>query len=239
MREEWLEVKGDTKVLVSKAHRFGTDSILLAHFSSPARGETVCELGTGCGAVALRLCAAGAPAVVHGVDIAPEAIALASRSAAAFGGAPRPTFAVADWSDPASIAPAGSFQRVVCNPPYFPPHSGGVSADEAARRARHEQPTTLRDVCRAAAWLLQYGGRFCLCHRPERLAAVLAALTAQGLEPKRLLPVQQTAGSPPWLVLLEARKGGRPGITWEAPLVLRAADGSPSAIYHEIYGETV
>lgn len=233
----WLAVKGDTQVAVSAVHRFGTDAILLADFAAPSRGETVCELGTGCGAIALRLCAEGNPAAVHGVDISPAAIALAQQGAAAFGGAPKPTFAVADWAQPASIAPAGSFRRVVCNPPYFPPDSGGVSEDEDTRRARHEQPDTLRDVCRAAAWLLQYGGRFCLCHRPERLAAVLAALTAQGLEPKRLRPVQQTADSPPWLFLLEARKGGKAGLKWEAPLVLGDADGSPSAEYRRIYGE--
>ncbi len=235
--QEWLEVKGDTNVLVSDRHRFGTDTLLLAHFAAPATQETVCELGTGCGAIALRMCVEGHPSAVHGVDIAPEAIALAQQSAAAFAGTPIPTFAVADWCEPASISPAGRFRRVVCNPPYFPPNSGGISADEAVRRARHEQSTTLDDVCRAANWLLQYGGKFCLCHRPERLPAVLAALTAHGLEPKRLQPVQQTADIRPWLFLLEARKGGRPGLQWEAPLVLRESDGSPTAAYREIYGE--
>jgi tRNA1(Val) A37 N6-methylase TrmN6 len=66
---------------------------------------------------------------------------------------------------------------------------------------------------------------------------VLAALTAQGLEPKRLRPVQQTADTPPWLFLLEARKGGKAGLVWEAPLVLKNADGNPSAEYRRIYGE--
>lgn len=233
----WLEVKGNTQAAVSAVHRFGTDAILLADFAAPARGETVCELGTGCGAIALRLCAEGTPAAVHGADIAPDAIALAQQGADAFVGTPVPTFAVADWTEPASIAPAGSFRRVVCNPPYFPPDSGGVSEDADTRRARHEQPDTLQNVCRAAAWLLQFGGRFCLCHRPERLAAVLAALTAQGLEPKRLRPVQQTADTPPWLFLLEARKGGKAGLVWEAPLLLKDADGNPSAEYRRIYGE--
>ena len=233
----WLAVKGETQVAVSKTHRFGTDAILLAHFSSPARGERVCELGTGCGAIALRLCASGAPSAVHGVDIAPEAIALATMSAKAFDGSPIPSFAVADWNEPPSIAPAGVFHRVVCNPPYFPPNSGGVSENVATRLARHEQTDTLTAVCRAALWLLQYGGRFCLCHRPERLAAVLATLTANGLEPKRLQAVQQTADKAPWLFLIEARKGGRPGLIWEAPLLLSEADGTPSVAYQEIYGK--
>ncbi len=237
MEEQWIPAMGQVQVLTSSAHRFGTDAMLLSHFAAPAKGERVCELGTGCGVIALRLCAGWQPAAVHGVDIAPAAIALAQRSAAAFTGTPRPTFAVGDWRDPRTIAPAGSFQRVVCNPPYFPAGSGEVSGDEAARLARHEQPDTLEAVCRAAAWLLTSGGRFCLCHRPERLPAVVAALTACHLEPKRLRVVQQRADTAPWLFLLEARKDGHPALTWEPPLVLQQADGSPSAAYRTIYGE--
>lgn len=237
MEPTWLPVRGDVQVAVSAQHRFGTDAMLLSHFAAPRRGEQVCELGTGCGAIALRLCAGGLPAAVHGVDIAPEAVELACLSAAAFSGTPRPTFAVADWNDPRSIGTACSYQRVVCNPPYFPPDSGAVSQDPAARLARHEQPDTLEAVCRAASWLLQSGGSFCLCHRPERLTAVLATLTAHRLEPKRLCAVQQRAGDAPWLFLLEARKDGRPGLHWEPPLVLRQTDGTPSAAYRAIYGE--
>lgn len=232
---QWLTVADDTRVAVSSVHRFGTDAILLSHFASPRPGETVYELGTGCGAIALRLCTRARPSAVHGVDIAPDAIDLARRSAAAFGGTPVPTFAVADWEDPATLGQAGQWRLVVCNPPYFAPGSGGVSEGETTRRIRHEGAHTLTAVCDGAARLLQYGGRFCLCHRPERLPAVLAALTAAGLTPKRLQTVHNREGQPPWLVLIEARKGGRPGLKWEPPLVLEEADGRPSAIYRQIY----
>lgn len=237
MDARWIPVMGDTQVLTTADHRFGTDAMLLSHFAAPHKGEQVCELGTGCGAIALRLCAGWEPSAVHGVDISPEAIDLAQQSAAAFAGMVRPTFAVGDWREPREIAPAGSFQRVVCNPPYFPPASGGVSEQPAARLARHEQADTLESVCRAAAWLLRSGGRFCLCHRPERLTAVLAALTACRLEPKRLQAVQQRGDTAPWLFLVEARKDGHSGLVWESPLILQQADGSPSEAYRSIYGE--
>ena len=232
---EYIPVYGDVTVAVNERHRFGTDAMLLSHFAMPCRGETVCELGTGCGAIALRLATGGGAAAVHGVDIAPEAVELAQLSAARYPGEPTPTFAVADWRDPRSIAPAGSFRRVVCNPPYFPPNSGAVNEDAAATLARHEAPDTLDSLCGAAEWLLCSGGRFFLCHRPERLPAVLAALTAHRLEPKRLQPVQKRADTAPWLFLLEARLDGRPGLTWLPPLVLYTEDGQPSAAMRVIY----
>lgn len=233
---EHIPVWGTVQAVVDEHHRFGTDAILLSHFAAPRPGEQVCELGTGCGAISLRLCAQGKAAAVHGVDISPRAVELAQQGADEFPHKNGPTFQVGDWNEPKSIAPAGSFHRVVCNPPYFPPDSGGVSQDPEERLARHEQPNTLQALSKAAAWLLKSGGRFCLCHRPERLAAVLAALAAQRLEPKRLQPVQQRCDTAPWLFLVEARKDGRPGLTWEPPLILQREDGSPTEIYRHIYG---
>ena len=233
----YIPVYGDTVAAVDDTHRFGTDAILLSHFAMPCVGESVCELGTGCGAIALRLAAGGRPASVHGVDLQPAAVELAQMGAARFGGAPTPTFAVADWRDPRSIAPAGSFRRVVCNPPYFPAHSGPVNADAASTVARHEAEDTLDGLCAAAAWLLTSGGRFFLCHRPERLTEVLAALTAHRLEPKRLQAVQKRADTAPWLFLLEAKKDARPGIHWLPPLSLYTAAGDPTPALQEIYRE--
>lgn len=232
---EQVPIYGDITVTVDDTHRFGTDAILLSHFAMPCGGDTVCELGTGCGAIALRLAAGSNPSAVHGVDIQPEAIALAKIGAEHFPGMPKPTFAVGDWSNPREIAPAGSFRRVVCNPPYFPPESGGVNPDLAVRTARHETVDTLNDVCAAASWLLGSGGRFFLCHRPERLTAVMAALTAHRLEPKRLQPVQKRSDTAPWLFLLEARKDGKPGLTWMPPLALYNEDGTFTDVYREIY----
>ena len=69
-----------------------------------------------------------------------------------------------------------------------------------------EQSAGLADFCAAAGGLLRNGGRFALCHRPERLADLFAALRASGLEPKRMKLVS------PKLVLLESVKQGRPGL---------------------------
>ena len=233
----YIPVYGDTAVAVDETHRFGTDAMLLSHFSMPCVGESVCELGTGCGAIALRLAAGGSPSAVHGVDIQPAAIALAQLGADRFDGNPKPTFAVGDWHDPRSIAPAGAYRRVVCNPPYFPPHSGPTNADAASTIARHEQEDTLDSLCAAVAWLLTSGGRFFLCHRPERLTDVLAALTAHHLEPKRLQAVQKRSDTAPWLFLLEAKKDARSGLTWLPPLVLYTDDGEPTPALNEIYRE--
>ena len=47
------------------------------------------------------------------------------------------------------------------------------------------------------------------------MAAVFAALCAGGLEPKRVALVRKDEHSKPWLFLVEAQKGRKPGIRWE------------------------
>lgn len=73
-----------------------------------------------------------------------------------------------------------------------------------------------------AARALRFGGRFALCHRPADLARVCAALCAVGLEPKRLAFVRSRPAAAPWLFLLEARRGGRPGLVLEPDILLTA-----------------
>lgn len=46
-----------------------------------------------------------------------------------------------------------------------------------------------------------------------------------GLEPKRLRMVQQCPDTAPWLFLLEGRKGGKPFLTVEPPLIIEGPGG--------------
>ena len=74
----------------------------------------------------------------------------------------------------------------------------------------------------AAGRLVRNGGRFALCHRPERLVDALSALRAHGLEPKRLKTVSHRPEHPPALILVEAVRQGRPGLTMERPAFFQA-----------------
>jgi tRNA1Val (adenine37-N6)-methyltransferase len=123
---------------------------------------------------------------------------------------------------------------VLCNPPYFPVSSGKSSENEKLALAREERSCTLSDVCAAGAYYTKWGGRFALIHRPERLSEVLCAMSASGLEPKRLRFVQNTAESLPSLILAEGRRGGKAGLAIEQPLIL-TRDGRDTEEIERIY----
>lgn len=219
---------------VDGEHRFGLDAFLLARFAAPRRGDRVADLGCGCGIVPFLLWRDFRPARVDGVELQPAAVRLFARSVARSGNPPLYPLE-ADLRRLEGLLPAGAFDLVTCNPPYFRAGSGPAGASASARLARQEGSCTLEEVCRSAARLLCSGGRFCLCQRPQRLAEVFAALRGAGLEPKRLRLVGGRPGSAPWLVLAEGRKGGRPSLQVEGCLYTQGADGAPNPALNSLY----
>ena len=61
------------------------------------------------------------------------------------------------------------------------------------------------------------------------------SLTVTGLEPKRLRMVQHDAAGVPGLVLLECRRGGKPGLRAEPALLLYDPDGRETAEHRRAY----
>ena len=213
--------------------RLSTDSMLLVHFAAPLCTGRVADLGAGCGTLGLLLCAANESCTVTGVELDPAAHAIAEENIARSGLSARMRALLGDVREIRTLLPAGGFDAVVSNPPYFPVGSGRSSA--AQEQAREERTLTLSQLCAAAAWLLPSGGRFALVHRPERLCDIFCTLRAHGLEPKRLQFVRHTAAAPVCLVLIEARRGGKSGLRYAPDFIEFHPDGTETEQYRAAY----
>ena len=207
-------------VAVSPEHRFGTDAFLLADFAAPRHKDKVCDLGTGCGIIPLYLMKRYQPAHCTGVEIQRQAVEQ-FREGIAYSGLEGVLTAVhADLCALEGKLEAGSFDLVTCNPPYKANGAGIESGNDSERIARHEIMCDIRSVCAAAGRLLRFGGRVCLCQRPERLADVLCAMREYRLEPKCLQMVAKNEKSAPWLFLVEGKKGSKPFLQVLPPLLI-------------------
>ena len=187
----------------------GTDSLLLGEFARVKRGETVCDLGCGSGVLLLKLAARAEGVRLLGVDLNPAAAALAAENLRTNGLSGQ--IRQGDLREIRRLFPAGCARRVVSNPPYREPASGGT-APGARGLARSREAGAMEDVCRSAAWLLPNGGTFSLCLPPEQLPQAMGLMKLNGLEPKRLQLVQHRRNKAPFLALLEGKKQGRPGL---------------------------
>ena len=207
------ELGGGVFALVNDSFSFGTDTLLLADFAMRCvpRAKRAADLGTGCGVIPL-LWAHSRPALqIDALELQQEGAALASCAVKGNGFADRVTVHCGDMRAP--ILPAGAFDLVACNPPYFRAGAGYASPTEERQLARAEESLTLAELCSAAARLLHTGGQFCLCHRTERMASVMHALCSADLMPKKLQFVRTSLKREPKLFLLCAAKGGGEGLT--------------------------
>ena len=66
------------EIYVSKNHTFGTDAVLLSNFANPKKSDRAVDLGTGCGIIPLLWLRDKAVASAVGLEISPEAVALAN-----------------------------------------------------------------------------------------------------------------------------------------------------------------
>lgn len=235
-KEHWEPLGPNCRVLVTKEHGFTTDTLLLAHFSMPKNGEHCVDIGTGCGTIPLLWSLRAKPGNITGVELQSAAAELARRSVEENGLGEQIDIRQADARRMRELFSNQSLDLAVCNPPYKAPGAGLVSASPGRRVAWHEETLTLQDLALGAAWALRFGGRLCLCLRPERLAEAMTVLRAQRLEPKRLRLVQQRLRSAPSLFLLECRSGGKTGLSVEPVLLLEDEKGNPTQELEQIYG---
>lgn len=212
----------------------GTDSVLLADFAA-GKGERGIDLGCGSGILSLLLLAGSQRLRMTGLELREDAAAVARDNLAANALEDRGSVLTGDIRRVRELFRTGSFDLCVSNPPYFPERSGASAPDPDRAGAREERDCTLSELCEAAAWLLPTGGRFCLVYRPERLSELLNTMTAKGLEPKRLRLCCHRPDAAPNLVLVEGRRGGRPGLVIEPVLFLTDADGRETEEIRRIY----
>lgn len=223
-----LLYNGFTLDTAEDAFPLSTDSMLLADFVRLPKNAAVLDLGSGCASLGVLLCAADSTCRVTGIELDARAHAAAVENIARNDLCARLSSICADLRTVS--LPAGGFHVCVSNPPYF---SGGP-ADQKHPLARREDCCNTRELFAAASKALRYGGDFFLVHRPEKLAQLCACGAAASLEPKHLRLVRHREGGPIGLILLQCRKGGKPGLKIDE-LSLFDRDGAPTAQYRRIY----
>ena len=212
------------------AFPLSTDSIALAGFVRLPKNARVLDLGSGCGTLGLLLCAGNPNCTVTGIELDKNAHQTALDNARRNNISHRLTSICGDISHISDLVDAGSFSCCVSNPPYF---SAGPQS-KTVPIARRDDRCSTDTLMAAAAKALKYGGDFYLVHRPERLAELCAKAFAYQLEPKRLCLLRHKTDGPVSLILLQCRKGGKPGLIWEEAALFEA-NGEPTTYYRELY----
>lgn len=226
---------GGPRFAQAEHFKLGTDCIVLSDFVNTSGAKKGIDLGCASGAIAMFLLLKSPRLHMTGLELQSAAVEIAEENMRLNGFEDRSSMICGDIRCHRELFQGGSFDIVVSNPPYFPLGSGTLSPDSARAAARGETDCSLEDLCRAAKYLCRWGGTFTIVHKPERLSEALCTMSAFGFEPKRLRLVCHTAASAPGLVLIEAKRGGKPGLKIEPNLILRLDNGEETEDAKRIY----
>lgn len=218
----------------TQAFAYGTDSVLLSDFASKKKAADICDLCSGTGIVPL-LMSVGNNSRFCCVEIDSSSAELCEKSVEINGLEERFSVICGDVKNIKNLLPYGSFDLVTANPPYFTEGSG-LKAEGSRGDARTDNLCSVADICKAAKHLCRGGGRLCVVYRTERLVDIICSMRENGFEPKRLLLVSSRKNQAPYLCLVEGKKGAKPGITVEEPLIIMDEDDKYTPRVAEIYG---
>ena len=176
-----LEVSPDTLI-----PRADSEAIVEAALAAAPAPRRVLDLGTGTGCLLLAVLSERPGAWGLGIDLSPDAAALAARNARTTGLAARTAFLAADWSAP--LSGTARFDLIFSNPPYIPTQDlAGLMPEVLA----HEPPRALdggpdglaayRHIIATLPALLAPGGVAVLEVGIGQAADVAALATALGL----------------------------------------------------------
>lgn len=195
-----------------RLYRFTSDSVLLSKFATPKKNDVVADFCAGSGIVGFHFYALhkdrfpDMPVTLFELQ---KELASLSEKTAKLNGFKNFSFQIGRLQEIGKEYHE-KFSLILCNPPY---EKGGFQNDEYQKAiCRKEITITLNEIAKAAAYALKFGGRLAMLHRADRIAEVCYTLKEYNLEVKKLQFIGGRYGMKPYLVLIEAIKGGKPAV---------------------------
>ena len=207
---EDMQIDGLKIVQDTRLYRFTSDSVLLSKFARAKSRDVVADFCSGSGIVAYHFYALNRHKI-NGLsfslfEMQPALARLSEKTAQLNGFTCFETVNCKLQDIPERYRE--KFSLVLCNPPY---ERGGFDNDDYEKAVcRKEITITFPEIAKATAFALKYGGRLALVHRADRLAEICYTLKSVNLEVKKIQFVSGTVSGKPYLVLIEAVKGGKP-----------------------------
>ena len=203
---------------------YGTDAVLLSEFVTLKKGDEVLDFCTGSGIIPLMLWSTGKAKRIVGMEIDEDVAKTAEKTSKLNNLEGLVDFVAGDIRKASKIL-NHSFDVVTCNPPYSKSGSGKVSDSGTIAKARYELECTLDDVCKNAAKVLKFGGRFYIVHKADRVADVIFTCRNYRLEPKEIRFVHTKKDKNAELVLVGAILGGGVQAKVLPPVIIDEREG--------------
>lgn len=231
MAEYWTDLGiNNYKILQDdEAYAFSQDSVFLANMAKLGSKDAVLDLGCGSGILSFIALAKKGVKSATGLEISQKFCDMATLSANA-NSLPLEIIC-GDVKDIRNLVSAESFDKVLCNPPYFAPSS---PISQKAAVARTESTATLDDFVSAASYALKFGGDLWIVIKAPRFAALIVSCAKYGLAPKEATLIYPKLLHGVDSVVLSAKKGGKEGLVLKT-FIAQNEDNSFTDEYQSLY----
>ena len=212
-------------------YRYSIEPFLLADFMSLLPGQSVLDIGTGCGIIPILL-AQGEPTLkITAIEI--QDTAQAQKNIQQNGMDKQISLIHGDFLEEA-LKPE-SFDHIVSNPPYRKIQTGRINPDSGKALARHELSLSMSSLLDKSAPLLKKGGQISLAYPPERMSETLRELECRDLYPRMARFIHGNFQTPAKIFLVSALKGKKSDFTVAPPLAVYNEDGTYSKEMRGVY----
>lgn len=229
-------------------YAFSQDSVFLANMAKLSSSDAVLDLGCGSGILSTLALVKKHVKKAVGIELQPRVADMARDSAIQNGLQDKFEVICADVKDIRSILKAESFDKVLCNPPYFT-NSGNsgqksvsdeendalnINAKTGKSVSRTESTATLDDFVKGASYALRFGGDAWFVIKADRMASLIYSLKSYNLEPKEATLIYPKPTSDVDVVIIKARKGAKEGLKI-SPFFVTDDNGEYTDKYKETY----
>lgn len=200
MSNAWFQFRQFMIRQDQSAMKVGTDGVLLGAWADCSGCETILDVGTGTGLIAVMLAQRNSSASIIALEIDPAAAGQAVEN-----------IRVSPWSGRVKVIQSDflawkpehemRFDLVVCNPPFFSRSLKNPDLQRAA--ARHDDGLPLAALVQGSAGLLSEKGRLVLILPAGRFEEVVQIAAESGLYLNRRLDVRGHINAPVKRILVE------------------------------------
>jgi tRNA1Val (adenine37-N6)-methyltransferase len=214
-------------------YRYSIEPFLLSDFMTLLPGQSILDIGTGCGIIPLLMVHREPTLKVTAIEI--QDSSQAQKNIHQNKMEKQISLIHGDFLKEAENLKPESFDHIVSNPPYRKIQTGRINPDSGKAVARHELALSMGSLLDKSVPLLKKNGQITLAYPPQRLGELMPELESRSLYPNSAQFVHGNYQAPAKIVLVSAFKGKKADFSVAPPLAVYNEDGTYSKEMEEVY----